>query len=40
MAFLTTFTDNAPAIATYEALGYRIRRPMHVMFARRPAAAA
>jgi len=38
--FLTTFTNNAPAIATYEALGYRIRRPMHVMFARRPAAAA
>jgi len=40
MAFLTTFTDNAPAIATYEALGYRIRRPMHVMFAHRPAIAA
>lgn len=35
--FLTTFTDNATAIGTYEALGFEIRRPMHVTFVKRMA---
>lgn len=38
--FLTTFADNATAIRTYEALGFEIRRPMHVTFVKRPATAA
>jgi len=35
--FLTTFTDNVTAIRTYEALGFEIRRPMHVTFVKRSA---
>ena len=35
--FLTTYSDNVAAIATYEALGFEIRRPMHVTFVRRQA---
>lgn len=38
MPFLHVYPSNVGAIALYESLGFTIKRPMHLMIARRPAA--
>jgi len=39
MPFLHVYPSNVGAIALYESLGFTIKRPMHLMIARRPADA-